>query len=80
MSKCDNKFDDDMKIHVRVYNYPESLIALKNLKAAYIGNYCSGFCLISILMDHMTLYIQKHIMNLVVYCDRQAHISSWNCC
>lgn len=28
----------DRKINIRLYNYPESMIALKNLKAAYIGN------------------------------------------
>ncbi|XP_048127673.1 probable DNA helicase MCM8 isoform X4 [Rhodamnia argentea] len=27
----------DRKINIRLYNYPESMIALKNLKAAYIG-------------------------------------------
>ncbi|KAI4310727.1 hypothetical protein MLD38_035682 [Melastoma candidum] len=27
---------DGLKVNIRVYNYPESLIALKNLKAAYI--------------------------------------------
>ena len=32
------KFDDDTKVNIRLHNYPESLIALKNLKAAYIGN------------------------------------------
>lgn len=28
----------DAKINIRLQNYPESTIALKNLKAAYIGN------------------------------------------
>ncbi|CAK9164786.1 unnamed protein product [Ilex paraguariensis] len=27
------------KINIRLHNYPESMIALKNLKAAYIGNF-----------------------------------------
>lgn len=33
-----NLLDDGLKVNIRVYNYPESLIMLKNLKAAYIGN------------------------------------------
>ena len=32
------KLDDNAKINIRLHNYPESLIALKSLKAAYIGN------------------------------------------
>ncbi|KAL6957624.1 DNA replication licensing factor mcm8 [Sarracenia purpurea var. burkii] len=28
---------DCAKINIRLHNYPESIIALKNLKAAYIG-------------------------------------------
>ncbi|XP_023641156.1 probable DNA helicase MCM8 isoform X2 [Capsella rubella] len=31
------KFDNVMKINVRLHNYPESSISLKNLRAAYIG-------------------------------------------
>lgn len=30
---------DGLKINIRLYNHPESMIALKNLKAAYIGNF-----------------------------------------
>lgn len=26
-----------MRVNIRLHNYPESMIALKNLKAAYIG-------------------------------------------
>lgn len=33
-----SRFEDGTRINVRVHNYPESMIALKNLKAAYIGN------------------------------------------
>lgn len=33
-----------MKINIRPYNYPESIIALKNLKAAYIGNFFTLSC------------------------------------
>lgn len=33
-----NILEDVAKINIRLHNYPESLIALKNLKAAYIGN------------------------------------------
>ncbi|CAN8259931.1 unnamed protein product [Cochlearia groenlandica] len=32
-----NEFENGMKINIRLYNYPESSISLKNLKAAYIG-------------------------------------------
>lgn len=28
---------DGVKINIRLHNYPETMIALKNLKAAYIG-------------------------------------------
>ena len=28
---------DGSKINIRLHNYPETMIALKNLKAAYIG-------------------------------------------
>ncbi|CAN1805553.1 Probable DNA helicase MCM8 [Linum perenne] len=33
--------EDGMKINIRLYNYPESMIALKNLKAAYIDKLVS---------------------------------------
>lgn len=40
LSKCEDNFlDDGMKINIRLHNYPESMIALKNLKAAYIGKF-----------------------------------------
>ncbi|XP_024014999.1 probable DNA helicase MCM8 [Eutrema salsugineum] len=32
-----NDFDNVMKINIRLHNYPESSISLKNLRAAYIG-------------------------------------------
>ncbi|ANM65103.1 minichromosome maintenance 8 [Arabidopsis thaliana] len=32
-----NEFENVMKINVRLHNYPESSISLKNLRAAYIG-------------------------------------------
>ncbi|VVA97025.1 unnamed protein product [Arabis nemorensis] len=32
-----NEFDNVMKINIRLHNYPESSISLKNLKATYIG-------------------------------------------
>ncbi|KAK9289862.1 hypothetical protein L1049_008023 [Liquidambar formosana] len=35
------KLMDDMKINIRLHNYPESMIALKNLKAAYIDRIVS---------------------------------------
>lgn len=36
--KKNNYFLEDIeKINIRLYNYPESMITLKNLKAAYIG-------------------------------------------
>ncbi|KAM7262451.1 hypothetical protein ACFE04_000134 [Oxalis oulophora] len=35
------KLEDGMKINVRLHNYPESMIALKNLKAAYIDKLVS---------------------------------------
>ncbi|XP_011004162.1 PREDICTED: probable DNA helicase MCM8 isoform X3 [Populus euphratica] len=42
LSKCeDSFFDDGMKINIRLHNYPESMIALKNLKAAYIDKLVS---------------------------------------
>ncbi|EXC16277.1 DNA replication licensing factor MCM8 [Morus notabilis] len=33
--------DDDTKVNIRLHNYPESMIALKNLKAAYIDKLVS---------------------------------------
>ncbi|KMZ58606.1 putative DNA replication licensing factor [Zostera marina] len=33
--------EDPMKINIRLYNHPKSLISLKNLKAAYIGKLVS---------------------------------------
>lgn len=42
--QCKNKLEDGMKINIRPYNYPESMIALKNLKAAYIGKFKFEFC------------------------------------
>ncbi|KAH9671836.1 putative DNA helicase MCM8 [Citrus sinensis] len=39
--QCKNKLEDGMKINIRPYNYPESMIALKNLKAAYIDKLVS---------------------------------------
>ncbi|XP_042475384.1 probable DNA helicase MCM8 [Macadamia integrifolia] len=35
------KLDNCIKINIRLHNYPESMIALKNLKAAYIGKLVS---------------------------------------
>ena len=32
-----NMMVDGAKINIRLHNYPETMIALKNLKAAYIG-------------------------------------------
>lgn len=37
--------DDCAKINIRLHNYNESMIALKNLKAAYIGTSEIFFCL-----------------------------------
>lgn len=37
MKLGDDSFDDFVKINIRLHNYPQSMIALKNLKAAYIG-------------------------------------------
>ncbi|XP_009794628.1 putative DNA helicase MCM8 [Nicotiana tabacum] len=37
----DESFDDFVKINIRLHNYPESMIALKNLKAAYIDRLVS---------------------------------------
>jgi DNA helicase MCM8 len=34
-----NKLEDGAKVIIRLHNYPETMIALKNLKAAYIGKY-----------------------------------------
>lgn len=31
------KLDVGAKVNIRLHNYPETMIALKNLKAAYIG-------------------------------------------
>ena len=31
------KLESHLKLNIRLHNYPESMIALKNLKAAYIG-------------------------------------------
>lgn len=40
LSKGENdSMEGCAKINIRLHNYPESMIALKNLKAAYIGNY-----------------------------------------
>ncbi|KAL8140722.1 hypothetical protein V2J09_006743 [Rumex salicifolius] len=35
------KMDDNVKINIRLHNYPESMITLKNLKAAYIDRLVS---------------------------------------
>lgn len=37
-STC-KSMEDFTKVNIRLYNYPESMISLKNLKAAYIGLY-----------------------------------------
>lgn len=41
LAQCKNKLEDGMKINIRLYNYPESMMALKNLKAAYIDKLVS---------------------------------------
>ncbi|GLT92430.1 hypothetical protein SLE2022_102680 [Rubroshorea leprosula] len=41
LSKGDNNLEKGMKINIRLHNYPESMIALKNLKAAYIDKLVS---------------------------------------
>ncbi|KAL1193894.1 putative DNA helicase MCM8 [Cardamine amara subsp. amara] len=35
--ETNNEFENVMKINIRLHNYPESSISLKNLRAAYIG-------------------------------------------
>lgn len=35
--------ENHAKVNIRLHNYPESMIALKNLKAAYIGNIVNLF-------------------------------------
>ncbi|GJU11157.1 probable DNA helicase MCM8 [Tanacetum coccineum] len=35
-SNSNDKWDESAKVNIRLHNYPESMIALKNLKAAYI--------------------------------------------
>ncbi|CAA7013000.1 unnamed protein product [Microthlaspi erraticum] len=37
LGQWETKDVENMKINIRLYNYPESSISLKNLKAAYIG-------------------------------------------
>lgn len=37
MRKDRERLADITKINIRLHDYPESMIALKNLKAAYIG-------------------------------------------
>ncbi|XP_026418412.1 probable DNA helicase MCM8 isoform X1 [Papaver somniferum] len=37
----ESESEDGIKINIRLHNYPESVIALKNLKAAYIGKLVS---------------------------------------
>lgn len=37
MTTSENMLGDGVKVNVRLHNYPESMIALKNLKAGYIG-------------------------------------------
>lgn len=51
LSKWENdKPELGAKVDIRLYNSPETMIALKNLKAAYIGilkNYCSVFSMLA---------------------------------
>lgn len=37
---------DCMKINIRLHNYPDSMIALKNLKSAYIGNFIPALAMV----------------------------------
>ncbi|KAG8648488.1 hypothetical protein MANES_08G003200v8 [Manihot esculenta] len=41
LTKWENILEDGTKINIRLHNYPESMIALKNLKAAYIDKLVS---------------------------------------
>ncbi|OMO73500.1 Mini-chromosome maintenance, DNA-dependent ATPase [Corchorus olitorius] len=41
LSNLDFNSEEGMKINIRLHNYPESMIALKNLKAAYIDKLVS---------------------------------------
>ncbi|KAF5750356.1 DNA helicase MCM8 isoform X1 [Tripterygium wilfordii] len=41
LTKGENMFEDGAKINIRLHNDPESMIALKNLKAAYIDKLVS---------------------------------------
>ncbi|XP_024188305.2 probable DNA helicase MCM8 [Rosa chinensis] len=36
-----DRMEDDIRVNIRLHNYPESMIALKNLKAAYIDKLVS---------------------------------------
>ncbi|KAH7513013.1 hypothetical protein FEM48_Zijuj12G0151300 [Ziziphus jujuba var. spinosa] len=42
LTEKDDKLVDGTKVNIRLHNHPESLIALKNLKAAYIGIIVDG--------------------------------------
>lgn len=37
------KLEDVAKVLIRLHNYSESMLALKNLKAAYIGKFTKKF-------------------------------------
>ncbi|KVH90487.1 AAA+ ATPase domain-containing protein, partial [Cynara cardunculus var. scolymus] len=42
----DEELDDNAKVNIRLHNHPESMIALKNLKAAYIGIFTELLCIL----------------------------------
>lgn len=42
-----NRMDDDFRVNIWLHNHPKSMIALKNLKAAYIGIwFCVFLCIL----------------------------------
>lgn len=55
-----NRSEVDRKINIRLYNYPESMIALKNLKAASIGNVPYRFsCCFQYIQVNLAYLIRK---------------------
>lgn len=71
----------DRKINIRLYNYPESMIALKNLRAAYIGNvpYRFSCCVLSIQPGQHSLLDQKGETDFLSFHGRQACVFAGYC-
>lgn len=74
MKSKEFSLDVEGKVNIRLYNHPDSMIALRSLKAAYIGMYILFPSYRNLIMVATKLSV------VMTFVDRQASVSAWYCC